>query len=73
MLTYGITSELRAVNHGLVDFEADAILEREDFLIPCKVGFMKLESEDEPVATHIFIKDGITKDGFHYYKETIEL
>ena len=75
---YTVTSERRKVNHGLVDYVADGYIDRDGEKIPCKVGFMTTyanenDAYNDVIATHIFINDGITADGTHYYAETIEL
>jgi len=70
MANYTITGKLEEVN-GLVDYIAAGYIERDGEKIPCQVGF--INAVTEPVATHIFIKDGITENGVHYYAETIEI
>lgn len=69
-MKYTIAGEMKKTT-GLVDFLADGFIERDGEKIPCQIGFTQFGEERE--ATHIFIKDGITENGTHYYKETIEL
>jgi len=72
---YTVTSELRPVQHGLVDYVADGYIDRDGEKIPCLVGFTEFgfATDPETIVTHIFIKDGITADGTHYEAETIEV
>lgn len=66
---YTVTSDLKVVEHGLVDYIAEGIYNNQ---IPCQVGFMEF-GDGELEATHIFIRDGILEDGTCYNAETIEL
>ena len=68
---YTITSELKKVSHALVDYIANGYVYRDGEKIPCKVGFTEFNAVVE--ATHIFVSDGITENGNHYYGVTIEL
>ena len=73
-MTIRVTNEWKFCPKGLVDYLADAIIVDEGGNtgdIPCQVGFC--EGFDEIEATHIFIGDGITDKGCHYYKDTIEV
>lgn len=76
---YTVTTELKKVNHGLVDYIADGYIDRNGEKIPCKVGFMDYGCPDdidcytEMTSTHIFITGGITESGTEYEAETIEL
>lgn len=67
-IIYTITGPLKKISHGLVDFLAPGYIIRYGEKIPCEIGFL-----DEKEATHIFIKEGITTNGTHYYAQTIEL
>lgn len=64
---------------GLCDYEAEGILHRHAVGdIPCKIGYintMDRYSDNEILKpTLLFIqKDGVTKEGNHYYRETIDL
>lgn len=64
---------------GLCDYIAEGFLHRHDVGdIPCKIGYvntMVRSSHGEILKpTHIFIQnDGVTKEGNHYCKETIDL
>ena len=64
---------------GLCDYEAEGILHRHAVGdIPCKIGYintMDRYSYNEILKpTLLFIqKDGVTKEGNHYYRETIDL
>lgn len=70
--SFTVTGELSdKLNKGLVDYLADGYIERDGEKIPCQIGFVAMDSLIE--ATHIFIKDGITENGTHYYAETIEI
>ena len=70
-IIYTITGPLKKISHGLVDFLAPGYIIRYGEKIPCEFGFTVFSDEKE--ATHIFIKDGITNAGTHYYSQTIEL
>ncbi len=72
MIQFITTSELKATKNGLVDFLADGYIVRDGEKIPCQIGYTQF-GEEEPEATHIFIKNGITENGTHYNAETIEL
>lgn len=67
----GFTGKLTEVKNGLVDYEMEGYIIRDGEEIPCKIGFTDFSTGRE--ITHIFIDDGITESGTHYYKETIEL
>lgn len=67
---FTITGEAKKVKAGLVDYVADGYIERDGDKIPCLVGLI---NGVELVPTHLFIKDGVTDNGTHYYAETIEL
>lgn len=70
MTNYTITGKsFKKVNHGLVNYVVEGYIERDAEKIPCEIGFIyKYEN-----PTHIFIKNGITENGTHYYAETIEI
>ena len=72
MTQYEVTGELKEVKGGLVDFIAEGYVIRDGERIPCEIGFTKY-GDEEVEETHIFIKNGITEGGNHYYAETIEL
>lgn len=62
---------------GLVDYETEGIFHTGLHKIPCTIGYV--DSRDnftgkaylEPV--YLFIKDGVTENGIHYEKTTIDL
>lgn len=63
---------------GLVDYAADGILHLHDTGdVPCKIGYVEYVNNNNEFIlqpTHIFIQnDGVTKEGNHYSKETIDL
>lgn len=63
---------------GLVDYAAEGVLHLHDTGdVPCKIGYVEAYVNNNELIlqpTHIFIqKDGITKEGNHYYRETIDL
>lgn len=64
---------------GLCDYVAEGVLHKHDVGdIPCKIGYMNTMdrySDNEILKpTLLFIqKDGVTKEGNHYCKETIDL
>ncbi len=61
---------------GLVDFLAEGYIEREGEEIPCQIGYntyMDAEDDIRLEADYIFLKDGITESGTHYYAETIRI
>lgn len=77
------TGEAKPVAHGLVDYIAEGMIERDGERIPCEIGFTQYHSSFNDRGemqdfyymekTHIFIKAGITASGHHYEDETIEL
>ena len=70
--SFTVTGELSdKLTEGLADYLADGYIERDGEKIPCQIGFIAMDSLIE--ATHIFVKDGITESGVHYYAETIEI
>lgn len=74
MTQYTITSEMKKQHNGLADYLADGYLERDNEKIPCQIGFTEwMDSNDEihVEADYIFVKEGITEAGTHYYAETI--
>lgn len=65
--------ELKRTN-GLVDFLASGIYGEEK--IPCQIGYIEdTDTFGDKIAlpAYIFIDDGVTEDGNHYYKATINL
>lgn len=56
---------------GMVDYTIDGYLLRDSERIPCTLGYCDFFGNIE--LTHIFIKEGITENGTHYYSETIEI
>lgn len=66
-----VTGKATQVKHGLVDYEAEGYIIKDGERIPCRIGYTDFSFG--VVATHLFIDDGITESGTHYYKETIEL
>ena len=84
-ITYERTGALQPIAHGLTDYVAEGRLLRNDEWIPCEIGYtgwyssMNSKGQYEPNGcylidpTHIFVKDGMTESGNHYYAETIEL
>ena len=63
--------KLREVEHGLVDYVKNGYYLMNGEKIPCEVGFIDMGTVIK--ATHLFVKDGVTENGTHYYKETIEI
>ena len=66
------TSELKP-HTGLVDYIADGKCKMGSEWIPCRIGYMEYECdgkyENEP--EYVFISDGITPNGNHYERQTI--
>lgn len=63
---------------GLCDYIAEGFLHKHDVGdIPCKIGYMEAYVNNNELILHptlLFIQeDGVTKEGNHYYKETIDL
>lgn len=71
MVEFTTTGKMQKLQHGLVDYLADGYIEGNSSRIPCQIGYTDFKGEIEP--THIFIQDGVTTSGEHYYAETIEL
>lgn len=61
---------------GLVDYLADGYIERDGEQIPCQIGYNEYMDAEDNIrceAEYIFIKDGITENGTHYYAEMIAI
>lgn len=64
-------SNLRPTS-GLVDYLADGDYQG----IPCRIGYINysdIYDNGGIIPRYLFIDDGITKSGDHYYKATIDL
>lgn len=78
MLSAFRVGEFKAIKEGRVhnrsvDYVANGIFYSEGITIPCEIGYNSYPS-DILRADYIFIKeDGVTEDGYHYYKETIDV
>ena len=70
------TGKMIECKDGLVDLICKGVLYKGAYKVPCLIGY-RVYGEDENgylcEPTHIFVDDGITDDGYHYYAETIEL
>lgn len=75
MTNYTITGEMRKQKEGLADYLADGYIQRGEDRIPCEIAFLEITINGEPHREpyYIFIKDGITESGNHYYAERIDL
>ena len=74
-MTYTRTGDMKMAA-GLVDYLADGYIERDGDQIPCQIGYNEYEDADGEVtckAEYIFIKEGVTEYGTHYYADTIAL
>lgn len=63
---------------GLCDYVAEGVLHKHDVgSIPCKIGYVEAYVNNNELILQpilLFIQnDGVTKEGNHYYKETIDL
>ena len=84
MTNYRRTGKMKRVNRGLVDYVAEGEYQKGEGgeWIPCEIGYCiwgytyehpDERPEEELEVTHIFIKEGITKNGNHYSAQTIQL
>lgn len=60
---------------GICDHIAFGEIERNGEWIPCRIGYDEYDDGEEYslVPAFVFISDGITANGNHYYRETIVL
>ena len=63
---------------GLCDYVAEGVLHKHDVgNIPCKIGYVEAYVNSNELILQpilLFIQnDGVTKEGNHYYRETIDL
>ena len=63
---------------GLCDYVAEGVLHKHDVgNIPCKIGYVEAYVNSNALILQpilLFIQnDGVTKEGNHYYRETIDL
>lgn len=71
VFSWDLSEKLHSVDKGLVDYTREGYLLRDNEKIPCLIGYTDYSGIIEP--THLFIGNGVTDSGNHYYAETITL